>query len=171
MKIRCFVLLLAVGLASVACGYRLRGTGSFLPAHVQKMSIPMFKNSTTRFELDLKLTRSVISEMVIRGKVQVVQETEGADALLDGEIVSFRVSPIAFTEKAAADRYNIRIVARIALRDLVRQRVIFSDASFVFTEEYEVPEGSDFESVESEAIDKVAEKFARSLVVSILEGF
>lgn len=131
----------------------------------------MFKNSTTRFELDLKLTRSVISEMVIRGKVQVVQETTGADALLDGEIVSFMVSPIAFTDQAAADRYNIRIVARIALRDLVRQRVIFSDASFVFTEEYEVPEGSDFESVESEAIDKVAEKFARSLVVSILEGF
>ncbi|MDW7759687.1 MAG: LPS assembly lipoprotein LptE [Acidobacteriota bacterium] len=171
MKLRYLILLLAAVLTFFECGYRLRGTGSFLPAHVQKMSIPMFKNSTTRFELDLKLTRSVISEMVIRGKVQVVQETEGADALLDGEIVSFRVSPIAFTEQAAADRYNIRIVARIALRDLVRQRVIFSDASFVFTEEYEVPEGSDFESVESEAIDKVAEKFARSLVVSILEGF
>lgn len=171
MKLRILALVLAAGLLSADCGYHLRGTGSFLPAHIQRMSIPMFKNSTTRFELDLKLTRSVISEMIIRGKVQVIQETEGADALLDGEIVSFRVSPIAFTEQASADRYNIRIVARITLRDLIRQRVIFSDSSFVFTEEYEVPEGSDFESVESEAIDKVSEKFARSLVVSILEGF
>ena len=34
-----------------------------------------------------------------------------------------------------------------------------------------MPQGTDFQSVESEAIDKVAEKFARNLVVTILEGF
>jgi hypothetical protein len=38
-------------------------------------------------------------------------------------------------------------------------------------EEYEVPEGVDFETVESEALDKVGVKFARSLVSTILEGF
>jgi hypothetical protein len=38
-------------------------------------------------------------------------------------------------------------------------------------EEYQGPTGSDFESVETEAIGKVAEKFARSLVINMLEGF
>ena len=51
------------------------------------------------------------------------------------------------------------------------QKVLFSNPSFNYTEEYEVPQGTDFESVETLAIDKVAEKFARSLVVNILEGF
>lgn len=153
------------------CGYTLRGTGSFLPPQIKKISIPMFKNLTTRFELDVKLTQSVIDEMVARGKVEITGDTQSADAVLLGEIISFTATPIAFSEHATADRYTITVVAKIILRDLVNQKVIFSNPNYVYTEEYEVPEGTDFETVESEAIDKVSEKFARSLVITILEGF
>ncbi len=131
----------------------------------------MFKNMTTRFELDVKLTQRVIDEIVARGRVEIVPDSQNADALLIGEITSFNVNPIAFTGETTADRYNIVITAKITLRDLINKKVIFSNPSFVYQEEYEVPEGTDFESVESEAIDKVAEKFARSLVITILEGF
>ncbi len=154
-----------------SCGYHLRGTGSSLPPHIHRLSIPMFKNLTTRYELDVKLTRKVIEEMIARGKVEVTSDIAQADAVLSGEILSFRVNPIAFTGEASADRYNITIVARIVLRDTSRGRVIFSNPSFIYQQEYEVPEGADFESVETEAIDKIAEKFARSLVITILEGF
>jgi hypothetical protein len=34
-----------------------------------------------------------------------------------------------------------------------------------------VPAGTSYETWETEAIDKVAEKFARSLVSTLLEGF
>jgi len=155
----------------IHCSYHLRGTGSSLPSHIKKINIPMFRNLTTRFELDLKLTKSVIDELVSRGKVEVTASTERADAVLLGEIVSFTVNPIAFSGEATADRYNITIVAKIVLRDLVNQRTVFSNPSYVYKEEYEVPEGTDFESLETEAVNKVAEKFARSLVVTILEGF
>lgn len=131
----------------------------------------MFKNLTTRFELDVKLTRSVIDELVARGKVEVVAEGSEADAILVGEITSFTVSPIGFSDRNTADRYSIHIVAKIVLRDRANQRVLFSNPNFVYQEEYEVPEGTDFESWENEAISKVAEKFARSLVITILEGF
>lgn len=164
------LVLLAAGLAA-ACGYHLRGTGSFLPPHIKTLSIPMFKNLTTRFQLDLKLTQGVINEIVARGKVGITADPESADAVLVGEIVSFAASPIAFSGQAAADRYNITVVAKISLRDRVNQKILFSNPSFVYVEEYEVPQGSDFESVETQAIDKIAEKFARSLVVNILEGF
>ncbi len=155
----------------VHCGYHLRGTGSFLPPHIKKMNIPMFKNLTTRFELDLKLTQSVIDEIVARGKVEITGNMESADAILIGEIISFRVTPIAFSKEATADRYNITVRAKIVLKDLANQKIIFSNPNFQYVEEYEVPEGVDFESVESEALDKVAVKFARSLVSTILEGF
>lgn len=131
----------------------------------------MFKNLTTRFELDLKLTQKVIDEIVSRGKVEITTEASSSDAILIGEILSFTTNPIAFSGEATADRYNITIVAKIILRDLVSRKVVFMNPNFVYQQEYEVPEGTDFEAVESEAIDKVAEKFARSLVITILEGF
>jgi outer membrane lipopolysaccharide assembly protein LptE/RlpB len=167
---RIFFLLLAA-LLCFECGYHLRGTGSSLPSHIKKVSIPMFKNRTTRYELDVKLTRSVIDEFVARGVVEVTSDDQAGDAVLSGEIISFRVNPIGFTGEATADRYNIIVVAKIVLRDLAKQRVIYSNPSFVYQEEYEVPEGTDFETVETDAVDKIAEKFARSVVITILEGF
>jgi hypothetical protein len=109
--------------------------------------------------------------MVERGKVEITGDIQSADAVLRGEIISFAATPIAFSGAGTADRYNIIVVAKIVLRDLVNRKIIFSNPYFVYQEEYEVPEGTDFETVETEAIDKVAKKFARSLVLTILEGF
>ena len=153
------------------CGYHLRGTGSNLPPSIKRVDIPMFKNLTTRFELDVKLTQSVIDELVTRGKVEVVGDSAKADALLLGEIVAFNVNPIAFSNQSTADRYNITVVAKIVLRDLSNQKVIFSNPNFVYIEEYEVPQGTSYETWETQAINKVAEKFARTLVSTLLEGF
>lgn len=154
-----------------SCGYHLRGTGSSLPSHITSIHVPMFENKTTRYQLDLKLTQAVINELVSRGKVEVRDDSGGADAVLAGEITSFRASPIAFSGEAAADRYNINIVAKVTLRDLVNSQVVFSSPYFVYQGEYDVPEGTDFETVEQEAIDEISEKFARSLVITMLEGF
>ena len=49
--------------------------------------------------------------------------------------------------------------------------MFFSNPNFVYKKEYEVEEGADFETVESEAIEEVSGNFARSLVIMILEGF
>jgi len=163
--------LFAAALLAVSCGYRLRGTGSYLPSHIKRVSIPMFKNLTTRYELDLRLTQAVINEMTARAKVEVLSEKGQADAVLIGEVLGFRVNPIAFSGEASADRYNITITVRIVLRDLVNQKVLFSNPAFTYVKEYEVPEGSDFESLETDAITKASEEFARTIVVNILEGF
>lgn len=166
-----YVGLLVACLIAISCGYRLRGTASYLPPHIKRIAVPMFKNLSTRYELDLKLTRAVIDEMVARAKVEVMAEATKGDAVLLGEIQSFTVNPIAFSGEAAADRYRITVVAKIVLRDLVNRKVLFSDSHFVYEKQYEVAEGSDFESVETEAIGEVAEEFARTVVGNILEGF
>jgi len=166
-----YLILFLVCSLMVSCGYHLRGTGSSLPPHIKKIQVPMFKNNTPRFELDVKLTQSVIDELVARGKVEITDDTASADAVLIGEISSFRVNPIAFSGTDTADRYNITIVARITVRDLVEDRVFFSNPNFVYKKEYEVEEGADFESVETKAIEEISGNFARSLVIMILEGF
>jgi outer membrane lipopolysaccharide assembly protein LptE/RlpB len=154
-----------------ACGYGLRGTGTFLPPHIKTVCIPMFKNETTRFQLDLKLTQAVIDEFVSRSKVEISNDETKADAVLLGDVQSFVARPIALSSQGGADRYSITVVARIVLRDKVKNRIIFANPSFMYLGEYEVSEGSDFESQESDAIDDIAGKFARSLVMTMLEGF
>jgi hypothetical protein len=170
-KMRKIFFILVLCFFFIECGYHLRGTGSSLPPHIKKVNIPMFKNLTTRFELDVRLTRKVIDEMVARGKVEITGDTKKADAVMNGEIISFTATPIAFSGEAQADRYIINVIANITLRDLVNRKIIFSNPHFVYQQEYEVPEGTDFETVQTEAIEKVAERFARSLVITILEGF
>ncbi len=169
--IRNGVLAAAVLATLAACGYQLRGTGRSLPPTVKTMAIPVFKNLTTRYQLDLKLTQAVINEMVARSKVAIETDPAKADAVLEGEVVSFAAKPVAFTGQTQADRYTITVTARISLRDRATGKTIFSNPSFVYMEEYQIPPGRDFESVQSDAIDRVSEKFARSLVVAILEGF
>ena len=163
--------LTAALLAGAGCGYRLRGTGSSLPPHIRTMYVPMFKNLTTRFELDVKLTRAVINEFVARGKVAVTGDAAASDAVLEGEITSFSATPIGFSGGNQADKYNITVTAKVTLRDRTSEKPLFANPSFVYQQEYDVPPGANFESLETEAIDRIAAKFARSLVVGILEGF
>lgn len=165
------LVLICLGLILSRCGYHLQGTGTFLPEHIKEIHIPMFKNLTTRFQLDLKLTNAVINEVVARGKVEISGDPTAADAVLVGEVRSFNAVPIAFGAQATADQYNIIVVTKIVLRDLVNNEVIYSNPHFSYQYEYKVPEGVDFESVESEALDKLAERFARSLVVTMMVGF
>lgn len=131
----------------------------------------MFKNKTTRYQLDQKLTQAVINELIARGRFEVLSGEQKADALLLGEIISFKVNPISFTEQTRADRYSITIVAKVTFKDLIRKKVIFTNPNFIFRDEYELQGGTDFFSEETEAIERISEKFARSVVSTILEGF
>jgi ribosomal protein S25 len=168
---RKIAVLAAACVLAVQCGYHLRGTGTFLPPGIKTVSVPMFKNLSTRYDLDVTLTQGVIDELVARGKVEVVDDPANADAILAGEISAFSVNPIGFSSQNTADRYNVMVVAKIVLRDLKDERVIFSNPSYVYQEEYEVPQGTSYETWETEALSKIAEKFARSLISTLLEGF
>ncbi len=164
-------LLVAALAVAAGCGYRLRGTGSSLPPGIRTVSVPVFKNLTTRYELDVKLTRAVIDELVARGQVAVGADPAAADAVLEGEITGFTANPVGFTGAGQADRYTLTVTAKVTLKERATAKALFTNPAFIYQQEYSVPPGTSFESVQTEAIDKIAGKFARSLVVSILEGF
>jgi outer membrane lipopolysaccharide assembly protein LptE/RlpB len=166
-----YLALVVACVLAAQCGYHLRGTGTFLPPSIKRLGVPMFKNLSTRYNLEVTLTQGVIDEMVARGKVEVTTGSENVDAVLTGEIISFSVNPIGFTSQNIADRYNVTVVAKIILRDLKDEKVIFSNPSYVYQEEYEVPQGTSYETWETEALGKISEKFARSLISTLLEGF
>jgi len=166
----CLCLVLAIIFLS-GCGYQLRGRGSVWPPYMKSICVPVFKNTSGRFELDLKLTRSVINELITRARVSIEPDQDKAQGLLVGEISSFKVQPIAFSSEGAARRYKITVVTDVVFTDLLTDRIIFADDNFTYVDEYEVPAGLDYETMENQAIDRLAEKYARQLVVSLLEGF
>lgn len=159
-------------LALPGCGYSLVGTGSFLPEYISTVAIPTFANQTSRFEVEVRITDAVTREFVSRGNFSVVADEQGADALLNGTITGFDMTPIGLASNEEATNYLVRIRAQVTFRDLVQNRVIYSNNAFEFRQQFELERNpNEFFDVTNVAVDEIAREFARSVVASILEGF
>lgn len=168
-------LILVALVLSSACGYSLAGRGSFLPAHIKVIGVPLFTNNTSVFDAERRITERVRSELSGRGRYRVETSAEGADALLTGEISSINIVPAAFNEQRQATRYAIVLVAKIEFRDQKDGKVIWSNPAMQFREEYQisgtVTDPNAFFGQDVNALDRLATEFARTLVSSILEAF
>ena len=179
MRRREFLLgVLAAGAgASVACGYSLAGRGSFLPAYIQSIGIPQFVNTTPYYEVEQVFTQSVRTEFINRGKYKVLPEATGVDGLLSGEILSISITPTSFGDQQQASRYIILVNAKIEFRDLKTNKVIWDNPQWQFREEYEATAAADaldpnaFFGQEVNALQRVGDEFAKSVVSAILEAF
>jgi hypothetical protein len=178
---RALVVVLAAACAlSSGCGYSLAGRGAFLPAHIRTIGIPLFTNATTVFDVEQLLTQRVRSEFIGRGKYTVVPETAGTDAVLDGQITSISLMPSAFDDQQLATRYTVVVTTSIRFRDTRENRTIWENPSLVFRDEFEVAtltagggpvDVQAFFGQGSNALERVANEFARTVVSSILEAF
>jgi len=168
---------LAVVLCLPGCGYSLAGRGSFLPASIKIVGVPMFVNNTSVYDVEKRITDKVISEFIGRGKYKVESSTTGVDAVLLGEISSITLSPVAFTEERLASRYVLTVSARIEFKDVKADKVLWSNPSLQFREEYDVTnttsatDASAFFGQNINALDRLATEFARTVVSAILEAF
>ncbi len=170
--------LLLATMACSGCGYALAGQGSFLPDHVQTIGVPLFENTTTVFEVEQNLTRQVRSEFIGRGRLRVIAADTGVDAVLDGTISSVTITPATFDAQQQASRYIFTLSAALQFRDLVTGEIIWENPALTFSDEYEVASGpggqldaSTFFGQQSNAMERVARDFARTVVSSILEAF
>lgn len=167
--------LLAVAVSG--CGYALAGRGSFLPAYIRTIGIPEFGNTTPYELVEQVLTERVRSEFIGRGNYTVLPETTGVDAVLTGEITGITISPASFTQEQQASRYIISVIAKLEFRDLKTNNVLWENPALVYREEYQATQGTDaldpnaFFGQEADALERVAQEFARSVVSGILEAF
>lgn len=174
----CALVVGAAVLCVAGCGYSLAGRGSFLPAYVKSIGVPMFANRTTVFNLETLLTEKVRSEFIGRGKYTILPQATGSiDALLTGEITSVTLTPASFTAQQVASRYAITMTARIELRDMRANTVLWENPSLMFRQEYEAVSGTSvtdpnaFFNQQANALDRVSSEFARTIVSAILEAF
>ena len=173
-------MLVAASGSVFGCGYALVGRGITTDASIKRIGVPLFRDTTGKPNLDQMITRQVIEELLRRGRFDVVQQAAGVDALVDGEIVSYTASPVGFeagsaagaTAQTQASRYAVTVTARVKYVKTGAAEPMWANESFTFRDEYDV--GSDpsaFIDQEGQALERLSQQFARSLVSAMLEAF
>ncbi len=168
------LLAVACDLLPVGCGYHLVGTSSSLPASIRSLCVAPFVNQTERNELDQRLAEALTQEWVKRGRFQLVSTPEQADAVLSGTIVQAVAMPVQFDQQGRATEYQLMLVADVQLVDRSGEKpvTLWHDKRFSRNTSYTVDaSATDYFDRETEAIERLSRDFARSLVVTILEGF
>jgi outer membrane lipopolysaccharide assembly protein LptE/RlpB len=158
-----------------ACGYALAGRGSSLPTTIRTIGIPLFTNATSVFDVEQSITQRVRLEFISRGKYRVVSDETGTDAVLRGEITAISSRPTAFTQEQQASRYEITVVVKVELKD-ANGKMLFENPAQTFREEYEVSnaqsaQDASFLGQNQNALDRLANDLAKTVVSSILEAF
>ena len=172
------LLALLAAVASAGCGYSLAGRGSFLPDYIKVIGVPTFANRTTVFNLETTVTQKVRAEFIGRGRYRIVPDPAGVDALLTGEVTSVSITPVSFTAQQLASRYAIVMTARVDLKDLRDNKVLWENPGLTFRTEYEAQSAgqqtadvSAFFGQDMNALDRMTAEFARAIVSAILEAF
>jgi hypothetical protein len=169
--------LLGILCASTGCGYALAGRGSFLPDYIRTIGVPTFTNRTTVFNLETMLTQKVRAEFIGRGKYKILPDNTGVDALLTGEVTAVNIQPASFSPQQLASRYAITMTAKIELRDMRENKVLWENPSVMFRQEYDATTGrsaidpSAFFQQDTNALERMSTEFARTIVSAILEAF
>lgn len=180
---RLVVILATLGASAVlmpGCGYSLAGRGNFLPEYIATIAIPTFANRTNQIAIEEIFTQKVVEEFTSRGKYRIQAEREGADAVLEGTVVTLTTTPTVLEGSSGGDpqqasqaaTYTVVVRAQVEFRDLVKDSVIWSSNNFQFRDDYEIGDNpDDFFNQEGLTFQRLAEEFAKSLVSSILEAF
>lgn len=145
---------------------------SNLPEHIKRISIPIFKNASTRYGLEKELTDKVIHEFIRDGRLKVTGK-DRAEAELEGEVISYLKDDLAYNEDRYVTEYHIRILINLKLHDLVGNNIVWEEhreKSTTYLPQVPGEEENNYET-EAEALDRLIEDLARTVVVRTIEGW
>jgi outer membrane lipopolysaccharide assembly protein LptE/RlpB len=165
-----FVLLLCA--FSTGCGYHTAGHSNLLPPNLRVLAVPAFVNQTQTYKIEQTLTAAVVKEFTTRTSYHVISDPGSADATLRGTVFSASTTPLTYDSRTGrASTVLVVVGMNVSLTD-AKGRVLYQNPSYVFREQYQVPqELSTFFEEDSPAFKRLSSEFARTLVSNILEAF
>jgi hypothetical protein len=169
---------LATAVAAAGCGYSLAGRGSFLPAYIRTIGIPLFLNRTSFVTVEQLFTEKVRVEFQSRGRYAVQPSEPGADGIVRGEIMGISAAPAGFSDAQIATRYRFTVAVSVKFDDATQKKTLWENPALSFSDEYELQsrvvgtiDAPVFLEQERAAIERLSTDFARSVVSAILEAF
>lgn len=169
-----FVLVvLAVAIFAQGCGYHVAGHAANLPSEWSTIAIPAFKNDTTRYRIEQRLTEATIREFITRTKYHVVQDPSSADAVLHGEVLSIDTTPVLFNATTGeVTTMLVTVHTKVSLVDNHTQKPVYQDNDMVFRDEYQIStDVNSFFEEQDPALERMSRDFASHIVANVLEGF
>ena len=154
------------------CGYKRAGQGHSLPTNIKTIAVPGFQNSSLKYRVEQRFTQAVIEEILKRARgIRVTQNPDEADAVLTGDIRSFRTAGSILDQKGRTRVWDLRITTAVTLRDQHTRKILFDAQRLDFNGEYELSDDpQSFFNEENPAVDRVAKDFAQSIISTIMEG-
>ena len=167
------LVLLFAPLALAGCGYHVAGHASTLPSEWSEIAIPAFKNDTTTYRIEQRMTQAVIREFVTRTKYRIVQDTASADAVLHGEVVSIETDPVLFEATTGeVTAMLVTVHTKVELIDTKTEKPIYKNDDMIFRDEYQIStDVKSFFQEEDPALDRMSRDLASHLVSNVLENF
>lgn len=157
--------LLALG---SGCGYSWRGT---LPDHIRTVAVPVFANRTQWPNIEAPLTAAVANAFANDGRLKVVSPAD-ADAILEGEIINYQVTVLAFDSNANPQQYRLFLTVDVRFRDVRRGVMLFEQRGLQERVDYlAAPVVADTIARQDAAIVPVATILARDIVARAVDPF
>lgn len=161
-------LLLLAALLAGGCGYTVRGT---LPSHINTVAVPIFRNRTSEPAIEGFITRAVVEAFSTNGRLKVVSSGQ-ADAVLDGEIIGYSVSSIAFDKDSNVRQYRLVVTLNLKMRDVRRGGLLFQQNGVTEQADFRVQDVvAQTISREETALRAAAVDIARSIVSLAITRF
>jgi outer membrane lipopolysaccharide assembly protein LptE/RlpB len=170
---RCLLLTACCLLFFTACGYHVAGQATRIPPDVKTIAVPAFKNMSSTFRIEQQLTSAVTREFLERTHYRILPNPADADAVLKGTIKEVRSRALTFDSNTGlATSLQVQVTADVKLEDVHSHKLLFSNSSYVFREEYQVSEtASTLFEEDKPALERLSRDLARMLVTDILENF
>jgi hypothetical protein len=167
----------AAGIGAASCGYALSGRGSFLPAYIQTLGIPMFGNTTPYQTVEQVFTQKVRLEFQSSRRYTVVPTDENVDGIVKGIIQGISLAPASLNANQLATRVRVTVNVNVSFEDVKAQKTLWENPALSFSDEYELASSSTgadvsaFIANDKVAFDRLSTDFAKSVVSAILEAF
>jgi outer membrane lipopolysaccharide assembly protein LptE/RlpB len=166
--------MLAVALAALAgtaggCGYSLR---SSLPAHIKTIHVPTLENRTQEPAIESFVTQALTEAVVTSGRAQLASSERVADAVLEGSIIEYSLTSLAFDRAANVTQYRLTIALSLTLRDRVKNEVIWRQERIQDRADFRVAGPVTVTLArEDAALRRAAVDVSRAIVSLAFEGF
>ena len=167
-------ILIALTLATAACGYHLGGQGDLIPKDVKAIAIPEFSNGSVQYQVASLLTADVVREFHSRTHYTITTHPEQADAVLTGGVVRLDVLGGITTDPVTNRTTSSQLVLNVqfTLTDRKTGKVIYTRTGYEFRERYEISTNlPTYFDESSPALKRVTQQAAEGIVTSILEAF
>lgn len=161
--------LAVLGLLAAGCGYSLRPS---FPGNIRTVHIPVLENRTQEPGIEDFITQALTQAVLTSGAARIAPNPEQADGVLEGSIVEYSLTSLAFDRAANVTQYRLQIGLALTLRDRRRNEVVWKQDRIAERADFPVAGPVTTTLVlEQDAVRRAAVDISRAIVSLAFEGF